>query len=68
VIAAVVVALCQWWNLGLIAAFGMHRMDRQRLTLADNARTVFLQLPREAGAIAWRYLFNRSSFYQLPPQ
>jgi hypothetical protein len=68
VIAAVVVAVCLWWNLGLIAAFGMHRMDRQRLTLADNARTVFLQLPREAGAIAWRYLFNRSSFYQLPPQ
>jgi hypothetical protein len=52
----------------LVAAFGMHRMDRQRLTLADNARTVFLQLPREAGSIAWRYVFDRSSFYHLPPQ
>lgn len=62
------VGVCLWWNLGLTAAFGLHRMDRQRLTLADNARTVFLELPREAGTIAHRYFFNRSSFYHLPPQ
>jgi hypothetical protein len=68
VTAALAVGACLWWNVGLVAAFGMHRMDRQRLTLADNARTVFLQLPREAGSIAWRYVFDRSSFYHLPPQ
>ena len=37
---AVVVALLvlgTWWNLGLMAQFGGGLMDRQRLTLADNA-------------------------------
>jgi len=64
----VLVALCVWWNAGLMAQFGLHTMDRQRLTLAENARQTFVDLPRRAPALAWRYLTNRSSFYQLPPQ
>ena len=58
-------ALCVWWNLGLMAQFGMKTMDRQRLTLAENARRTFLELPWQAPSIAWRYLTNRSSFYEV---
>ncbi len=62
------IALCLWWNLGLMAQFGLHLMDRQRLTPADNARVTFTELPRLAPAIIWRYLTDRESFYGLPPQ
>ncbi len=55
--------LCLWWNLGLIAQFALHRMDRQRLTLRENAWNTFVVLPREAPAILWRYFTDRSSFY-----
>lgn len=61
-------AVCIWWNLGLLLQFGTHRMDRQRLTLRDNARQTFVELPSEAPALAWRYLTNRSSFYRQPRQ
>jgi hypothetical protein len=61
------VLLCVWWNLGLMAQFGLNRMDRQQLTLVENARATFLDLPLEAPAIAWRYFTDRSSFYRKPP-
>jgi hypothetical protein len=64
----VVLALCVWWNVGLMAQFGLHLMDRQRLTLAANARVTFLELPVRLPAIAWRYLTDRQSFYDLPPR
>jgi len=57
------VAACVWWNLGLMVQFGTHRMDRQRLTLSDNARVTFVELPREGPALVWRYLTDRDSFY-----
>jgi len=60
--------LAVWWNLGLLLQFGTHRMDRQRLTLGDNAWQTFVELPREAPSLAWRYLTNRDSFYRQPPQ
>jgi hypothetical protein len=63
-IAALV--LCVWWNAGLMAQFGLHRMDRQKLTLLENARATFFDLPLEAPAIAWRYLTDRASFYKQP--
>lgn len=59
-------ALCIWWNLGLIIQFGTHRMDRQHLTLGENAWTTFVVLPREAPTLAWRYLTDRASFYGQP--
>jgi hypothetical protein len=62
------VAICVWWNLGLLLQFGTHRMDRSRLTLGDNARQTFIELPMEAPSLAWRYLTNRSSFYRQPRQ
>ena len=65
---AALVLLCIWWNLGLMAQFGLNRMDRKKLTLQENARVTFIDLPREAPSIAWRYLFDRSSLYRLPRQ
>lgn len=64
----VLVFLCIWWNLGLMAQFGLHLMDRQRLTLARNARVTFIELPLQAPSIAWRYLTDRSSLYKIPKQ
>jgi hypothetical protein len=61
-------AVCVWWNLGLLLQFGSHRMDRQKLTLVENARQTFIVLPMEAPSLAWRYLTNRSSFYGQPRQ
>ncbi|MCC7010382.1 MAG: hypothetical protein IT184_16355 [Acidobacteria bacterium] len=63
---AAVLALCLWWNVGLIAQFGLHTMDRQRLSLRDNARATFLELPATLPSLAWRYFADRSSFYGLP--
>lgn len=60
--------LCVWWNVGLMVQFGMNRMDRQKLTLARNARLTFVEIPFEAPGIAWDYLTNRSSFYKRPRQ
>jgi hypothetical protein len=62
-----VVALCVYWNLALIAQFGAHLMDRQRLELARNARTAFVTLPASAPRLAYRYLFDRRSFYRPEP-
>lgn len=67
-VVATLVGLCVWWNLGLMAQFGLNQMDRQQLTLADNARRTFLELPFEAPALAWRYLTDRESLYKLPRQ
>ena len=60
-LAAVV---CAWWNLALIAQFGAHLMDRQRLELRRNARTAFVTLPAVGPHLLYRYLFDRQSFYQ----
>jgi hypothetical protein len=61
-----VLLLGVWWNLGLMAQFGLHLMDRQQLTPAENARVTFLQLPFELPSVVWRYLFHRESFFGLP--
>jgi hypothetical protein len=62
------IALCVWWNIGLLLQFGTHRMDRQQLTLRDNAWVTFVELPREVPSLAWRYLTDRGSFYRQPRQ
>jgi hypothetical protein len=67
-VVAVAVVMCLWWNVGLMIQFGLNRMDRQRLTLGENAWTTFAVLPVEAPGIAWRYLAHRESFYNLPHQ
>jgi hypothetical protein len=60
------VALAVWWNLGLMAQFGAGLMDRQRLELARNAYNTFVVVPRALPGLAYRYLFDRSSFYRQP--
>lgn len=64
--AALVLALGVWWNMGLMALFGSGLMDRQRLHLAQNARDVFITLPRLAPELAFRYFTARESFYKPP--
>jgi hypothetical protein len=62
----VVAGVLVWWNVGLMAQFGLHLMDRQRLSLRDNARTTFVTLPGMAPSILYRYLTDRESLYGLP--
>jgi hypothetical protein len=60
----VVVALCVYWNLALIALFGTRMMDRQRVEIGRNAYDAFITLPRMAPDLLWRYIARRDSFYK----
>ena len=62
--AAAMAGLCVWWNLGLMVQFGAGMMDRQRLDLRLNAYNTFIEVPRRLPDIAYRYLFERGSFYR----
>ena len=62
------VVLCVWWNIGLTAQFGTGAMSRRRVEPARNAYTNFVTLPRELPRLAYRYVFDRPSFYQSRPQ
>jgi hypothetical protein len=59
--------VCVYWNLALIAQFGAGLMSRQRLEPAKNAYDAFVTVPAMAPDLAYRYLFDRSSFYGRPP-
>jgi hypothetical protein len=63
-VLAVLVALCVWWNLGLMAQFGAGLMDRQRLQLTLNARQTFVTIPHRLPELVWRYVVDRRSFYR----
>jgi len=63
---AVLAGLCLWWNLGLMAQFGAGMMDRQRLQPGRNAYNTFVTVPARIPELAYRYLFDRHSFYQRP--
>jgi hypothetical protein len=60
--AIVVVSI--WWNLGLIAQFATGLMDRSRVEPARNAYNNFVTIPLEFPTLAYRYVFDRQSFYQ----
>jgi hypothetical protein len=62
-VAIALAALCVWWNVALMAQFALRLMDRQRVEPARNAYHAFVTLPRLAPTLAYRYLFDRSSFY-----
>ena len=62
-VAGVALALCVWWNVALMTAFGVGLMDRQRLEPRRNAYVAFVTLPPMLPDLAYRYLFNRDSFY-----
>lgn len=61
---SLVVVMSVWWNLGLMVQFGAGWMDRQRLDLPKNAYNTFVTVPRRLPEIAYRYLFERQSFYR----
>jgi len=65
--AAVVAGLCVWWNLGLMVQFGAGLMDRQRLDLPRNAYNTFVEVPRRLPGLAYRYVFDRGSFFRHAP-
>lgn len=46
--------------------FGTGLMDRQRLEPGRNARLAFVEVPAKLPGLAWRYLFDRASFYAAP--
>jgi hypothetical protein len=60
----VLLALAVWWNLGLTLQFGAGLMDRQRLDLSRNAWQTFVTIPARLPDLAYRYVFERSSFYR----
>jgi len=62
--AQVIIAMCVWWNLALIAEFGTGLMDRKQLELGRNAYDAFITIPRLAPELAYRYVFNRDSYYR----
>ena len=63
-ILAVALAGATWWNVALIVQFGAGMMDRQRLEPARIAYNTFVVVPRALPGLAWRYLTDRSSFYE----
>jgi len=67
VLIGALLVLGTWWNLGLMAQFGGGLMDRQRLTLADNAYHTFVTVPRRLPELVYRYVFARQSFYAPHP-
>jgi hypothetical protein len=62
VAAAIVVAV--YWNVALTVEFAVGLMDRQKMSPRQNAYDAFVTLPTELPSLAYRYLFNRSSFYR----
>jgi hypothetical protein len=62
-VTAVIVGVCVWWNVALIAQFGTGLMNRQRLELRRNAYAAFVTLPRVLPDLVYRYLADRDSFY-----
>jgi hypothetical protein len=62
--AAVTLALLAvYWNLAISAEFAIGAMDRQRLQPRQNAYDAFVTIPMQAPSLAYRYLFDRQSFY-----
>lgn len=55
--------LAVYWNLAISAEFAVGAMDRQRLQPARNAYDAFVTIPAQAPSLAYRYLFDRESFY-----
>ena len=60
------IALGIWWNVALMAAFATRLMDRQRLEPRRNAYDAFVTLPRMVPGLVYKYLADRSSFYNPP--
>jgi hypothetical protein len=63
--AAVLVALLIVWNFGLAVQYATGIIPRdQPVTMRTIARNQFVEVPSKLADIAWRFLADRSSFYQ----
>jgi hypothetical protein len=62
-----VTVVAVYWNLALTAEFATGLMNRQWLEPRRNAYDAFVTLPRMAPSLAYRYMFDRSSFYKPLP-
>jgi hypothetical protein len=62
-VTVAVVAAC-WWNVGVMAQFGAGMMNRQKLEPSRIAYNTFIVMPRALPELAWRYVFDRASFYE----
>ncbi|HEX7087068.1 MAG TPA: hypothetical protein VF198_11925 [Vicinamibacterales bacterium] len=60
-------ALCVYWNLALMVQFGAGLMDRHRLDVPRAARVAFIELPVQLPELAYRFFFQRASFYAQRP-
>jgi hypothetical protein len=60
------VALSIWWNLGVTAQFGSGLMDRQHMDIGRIAYHNFVTVPKLLPSLAYRYAFERESFYRPP--
>ena len=60
----VVLVLGVYWNLAMTAEFAVGLMDRQKLEPRKNAYDAFVTLPRQLPSLAYRYIFDRASFYK----
>jgi hypothetical protein len=58
------VALSMWWNLGVTAQFGSGLMDRQHMDIGRVAYHNFVTVPKLVPSLAYRYAFERESFYR----
>jgi hypothetical protein len=56
---AAVVALAVWWNVSLMAQFGLRLMDRQRLEWPRVAVNQVTEVPRRIGRAAWLFFTDR---------
>jgi hypothetical protein len=61
---AFVILACIWWNIGLITQYGSGLATRDGLDLRVNAYHNVVTVPGRIPALAYRYLFDRRSFYQ----
>ncbi len=65
--AAVVLTAFVWWNLSLMAQFGLKLMDRQQLDWPRVAINQFTEVPRHLGRAAWLFLSDRERLAKEGP-
>jgi hypothetical protein len=56
-----------WWNVGLITQYGTGLAARNGLNLQANAYHNVVTIPGLIPSLAYRYLFDRPSFYRRAP-
>ena len=63
-VLTIVLVLGVYWNLAMTVEFAVGLMDRQKLEPRKNAYDAFVTLPRQLPSLAYRYIFDRASFYK----